>query len=211
MALIRIYRDLLRGKSVSRALQNDALAPRLSALTGRVLDLAGGSGSYYAHLPVTLEIVRTNRDGRDGTNTVDMNAPLPYPDASFDAVLLLNALYIAPEPGATLSEIRRVLKPDGVALLTTPLIANEMREPHDYARFTSEGLGRLASEAGFAGTELVPIGERFTSALNLIAYGPLQPLAWPLMIPALALDRVMPRKLKRVHPAPWGYLSVLHA
>lgn len=44
---------------------------------------------------------------------------LPYPDNSFDAVLIANALHIMPEPEKALSEIHRVLKPGGLLLAPT--------------------------------------------------------------------------------------------
>lgn len=44
---------------------------------------------------------------------------LPYPSASFDAVLIANALHIMPEPNKAMSEICRVLKPQGVLLAPT--------------------------------------------------------------------------------------------
>ena len=41
---------------------------------------------------------------------------LPYPDDSFDAVLIANALHIVPEPEKVLSEIDRVLRPGGILI-----------------------------------------------------------------------------------------------
>ena len=40
-------------------------------------------------------------------------------DKSFDIVLIANALHIMPDPGKALSEIRRVLKDDGVLIAPT--------------------------------------------------------------------------------------------
>ena len=39
---------------------------------------------------------------------------LPYADASFDAVIIVNALHLLPEPERALREIARVLRPDGI-------------------------------------------------------------------------------------------------
>jgi 2-polyprenyl-3-methyl-5-hydroxy-6-metoxy-1,4-benzoquinol methylase len=47
---------------------------------------------------------------------------LPFPDASFDVVICLEVLRYLPDPQPCLSEIRRVLRPGGKALVTaTPL------------------------------------------------------------------------------------------
>jgi ubiquinone/menaquinone biosynthesis C-methylase UbiE len=45
---------------------------------------------------------------------------LPYPDASFDLVLLDNVLEHVRDQAVTLSEVRRVLKPEGILYLVTP-------------------------------------------------------------------------------------------
>ncbi|MEA2575277.1 MAG: hypothetical protein QOH93_2575 [Chloroflexia bacterium] len=44
---------------------------------------------------------------------------LPYPDASFGAVLAMYMLYHVPDRGKALSEMRRVLKPDGKLYIAT--------------------------------------------------------------------------------------------
>ena len=49
---------------------------------------------------------------------------LPYADNSFDVVIVANALHIVPEPERALSEIRRVLKDDGVLVAPTFTHAN---------------------------------------------------------------------------------------
>lgn len=44
---------------------------------------------------------------------------LPYADNSFDAIVISNALHIMPYPEKALSEIRRVLKDDGILFAPT--------------------------------------------------------------------------------------------
>ena len=44
---------------------------------------------------------------------------LPYESNSYDVVIISNALHIMPNPEKALSEIRRVLKPDGILIAPT--------------------------------------------------------------------------------------------
>ena len=44
---------------------------------------------------------------------------LPYADESFGVIIVANALHIVPEPEKALSEIRRVLRDDGVLVAPT--------------------------------------------------------------------------------------------
>jgi len=52
-------------------------------------------------------------------DVVNANEPLPYADNSFDTVLANYMLYHVSDVAQTLSEIRRVLKPDGVLFAAT--------------------------------------------------------------------------------------------
>lgn len=49
-------------------------------------------------------------------------------------------------PSKIISEIARVLKPNGKPLLTVPLISDEHEQPYDFFRYTSFGLEKLFTE-----------------------------------------------------------------
>ena len=51
---------------------------------------------------------------------------LPYALETFDAVAISNALHIMPDPEKALSEIRRVLKPDGILIAPTFTAADRL-------------------------------------------------------------------------------------
>ena len=66
---------------------------------------------------------------------------LPFPDADFDFVLCTEVLEHVADPWLAVREIRRVLKPGGVALMTSPFMwpwHGSMRYA-DFWRFTADG------------------------------------------------------------------------
>ena len=97
-----------------------------------VLELAAGTGliakhivNAAAHIEATdasaemiAEAKRDNHSTKLHFSVQDM-FHLPYADESFDVVIVANALHIVPEPEKALSEIRRVLKDDGVLVAPT--------------------------------------------------------------------------------------------
>jgi SAM-dependent methyltransferase len=83
---------------------------------------------------------------------------LPFDEASFDAVFCAQVLEHEREPAAVVAELYRVLRPAGTLLLTAPHLSRLHDLPHDYYRFTGEGLRALAAAAGFAVGNIVPAG-----------------------------------------------------
>jgi len=204
---ISFVKQILAGKTLGRALFNEQVALHTSGLTGRVLDLGGGKGGYLQFLPKNLEVFSTDVSGT-GAGQVDFNKPLPFQDHSFDHVFLFNALYIAENPTALMQEIKRVLRPGGSLLVASPYLQNEMREPHDYRRFTSEGLQKLFQEAGLHAT-LTSYGERFSVAANLLhSFWLLSLIRLPVYALAKLFDRMIPTRVRTAHPAPIGYFCV---
>ncbi|HVX07914.1 class I SAM-dependent methyltransferase [Humibacter sp.] len=50
----------------------------------------------------------------------DLEQPLPFDDATFDAICAMDVIEHLPDPPAVLRELHRVLKPGGTVVITTP-------------------------------------------------------------------------------------------
>jgi len=158
-----------------RALVRAAFLP----LGARVLDLGCGEGATLVHL-----------DAPDGAVGVDLFEPklvlarqvlpgcrfvaasadaLPFPDGSFDHVLVRDVIHHLDEPGPAMREIRRVLAPGGrVDVLEpcryNPLIAlhavtqpAERGELRSTVPFLAELVGRIARVVSVERHQAMPI------------------------------------------------------
>ncbi|TCK21005.1 class I SAM-dependent methyltransferase [Pseudonocardia endophytica] len=99
----------------------------VGGLTGSVLDVGAGTGANLTHFRAASRVVaaepdpamrRRLTDRLDGARVPvevsDAGAEaLPFPDASFDAVVFTLVLCTIPDPGRALAEARRVLRPGG--------------------------------------------------------------------------------------------------
>ena len=94
-----------------------------------VLELATGPGVLAKRIaPVTERMLATDysegmiAEAKKGACPKNLRfevadaMDLPYADASFDAVIIVNALHLLPEPERALREIARVLRPDGILI-----------------------------------------------------------------------------------------------
>jgi SAM-dependent methyltransferase len=179
---------------------------------GRVLDYGCGSKPYeelFAGADEYIGIDVEQSGHNHARSRVDLffdGSIIPFPDASFDAVVSFQVLEHVPDLGLALSEIRRVLKPGGLFLSTMPHAFPEHEVPYDFRRFTRFGIERDWRERGFELEAVIPttsnwltiqqmkIAHLFDSLLpgGVVGKALGLPLVPPLNLFALALDRIMP-------------------
>lgn len=94
----------------------------------------------------------------------DLNGDLPFPDASFDTILLSDVIAHVYYPHRLWGEMSRVLRPGGHILLNTPFYYCLNETPHDYFRLTEFSLRRMAVDSGLN----VVIIESLGGALSIL-------------------------------------------
>jgi SAM-dependent methyltransferase len=88
----------------------------------------------------------------------DLNLGVDLPSDSANVVMSISVLEHLYRPTMMLSESLRILKPNGHLYMQVPFQWHVHEAPFDYFRFTSYGLERLLTEAGFEGIEVTPNG-----------------------------------------------------
>lgn len=78
-----------------------------------------------------------------GVDAVADVEALPHPDASVGAVIAMNTFEHVPRFWRGFDEIHRVLRPDGVLLVSCPFYFHLHGHPGDYWRFTPQALDLL--------------------------------------------------------------------
>ena len=126
---------------------------------GRVLDVGSGRQAWRRVIEAVADdyhsLDREAPGGREPTFRGDARGMPPVPDSSYDTVVCTQVLEHVADPSAALTEMARVLEPGGTLVLTVPHLSRRHELPHDYFRYTQEGVGALLQAAGF---EVVEIG-----------------------------------------------------
>ena len=79
-----------------------------------------GSGLEIHGVDISEVAVEEARSRGINARVASLDVPLPYPDAIFDVVICLEVLEHLVDPEKVAREIRRVLKPNGRALISVP-------------------------------------------------------------------------------------------
>ena len=165
---LRATHDSARLKTASR-LVTDLVAARYDEAIrtyarGDLIDLGCGNVPLYLAYKdrvnsitcVDWPATRHKLDHLD--HELDLTQRLPFPDSSFDTIILSDVLEHIPDPGQLWSEMYRILAPGGTAIVNTPFLYWVHEAPHDYFRYTEYALQRFADNSGFDVISLEPIG-----------------------------------------------------
>lgn len=122
-------------------------------LYGKLLDVGCGSMPYKNLFNVDeyygLDIDNFATRNRGFADYYYDGRVFPFSSECFDSIFCSQVLEHVFNPIEFLNEIHRVLKPEGVLLLTVPFVWDEHEQPADFARYSSFGLLFLLEKNGF--------------------------------------------------------------
>lgn len=140
---------------------------------GRLLDVGCGDRPYeHLFTPYVTEYLGIEHEAsfsatsashaKRGPDMLYDGRRLPFEDRSFDTVLSVQVLEHTPHPAALVAEMARVLKDNGVLLLSAPFQFRLHEQPHDYYRYSPHGLRVLCEAAGLEVAETHSQGSLWT-------------------------------------------------
>ncbi|MEA2393153.1 MAG: hypothetical protein QOJ82_1044 [Solirubrobacteraceae bacterium] len=126
------------------------------APTAKLLDVGCGSAwlaehyADYTGVDGSPEAVAAAASRGRTIVHADVDEPLPFPDASFDGVVLKDLLEHVADPVAVVREVRRVLRPGGVVFASSPDAQRWVWDDYTHRRpFTRKAFRLLFRDAGF--------------------------------------------------------------
>lgn len=131
-----------------------AMADSSDMACGRLLDVGCGTKPYRLLFTRVEEYIGLELGTPEnlGTKQADLyydGDTFPLDDESVDTVLCNQVLEHVFNPEGFLAEIFRVLRPNGVLIITVPFLWPEHEQPYDCLRYTSFGLKDRLEGAGF--------------------------------------------------------------
>ena len=136
-----------------------------------VLDFGAGNSPYrqliQCHKYITADVEENPQNPIDLLLDRESSA-INLSDESVDLALCMDVLEHIHDDLGTLHELHRVLKKEGMLLLSLPFMYREHEYPYDFRRYTSCGIKRLLQNVGFDLVEVRKIGNAWLLAFMVI-------------------------------------------
>ncbi|OGZ32597.1 MAG: hypothetical protein A3I88_02540 [Candidatus Portnoybacteria bacterium RIFCSPLOWO2_12_FULL_39_9] len=118
-------------------------------IKGKVLDVGAGKTSRYRDLFDCREYIKMDIEKSDNIDIVGQAENIPFENNTFDSIICTQVLGDVEDIFEAIKECYRVLKPNGMILLTESMVEEIHNKQRDSWRFTRLGMKRLFKKAGF--------------------------------------------------------------
>lgn len=98
-------------------------------------------------------------------------------------------------PHLVISEIKRVLKDEGIVIITVPFLVPEHADPYDFQRYTPHGLAFLLENKGFKVLEKIKYGGKYTVMVEFLKFNSFNPYSSSSLRIKLG-NKILPKLLK---------------
>ncbi|HEY4495214.1 MAG TPA: class I SAM-dependent methyltransferase [Candidatus Paceibacterota bacterium] len=134
---------------------------------GKVIDIGCGMMHYKEFITKLPTVTRYDAlDIEARAMSVDIIGDVQNMDAiksnTYDTVLCLQVIEHIPNPFRAINEIYRILKPNGVLILSAPHLSRLHEEPNDFYRYTKYGLRYMLEKSEFKDISIIPVGGLFS-------------------------------------------------
>lgn len=109
---------------------------------GKLVDIGCGNKPYLRYFSLIDEYIGVDIDNNEADIVANAES-LPIKSNSIDIVLCNQLIEHVSEPIKIIVEINRILKEEGILILTAPQMGRLHGEPNDYYRYTKWGLKYL--------------------------------------------------------------------
>lgn len=137
---------------------------------GKILDVGCGNKPYESLFHTSKENYIGCDVVQSSDNKVDvlcLATDIDAADQSFDTVFSTQVMEHVDNSDLMMKECNRVLKPNGIFILSVPLCWELHEEPYDFFRFTKYGLQELCKRNHFEILELIPNGGKWAAIFQM--------------------------------------------
>jgi len=152
----------------------NSIQKSLKYINGKVLDIGSGTSQYKKFFInnideyIALDNEETNQvmfpTSKEKFISGDIKR-LPFNNDSFDTVLLTQVLEHIDDTNLAMQEVKRVLKVDGILIISVPFIYQSHAVPYDFYRFSEYGLKKILNDfeildwhyQGYFGTTIISL------------------------------------------------------
>lgn len=141
-------RSILHPQYIAKKVEYEAINEAKKYANGKLLDIGCGTMPYKEELLETineyigLDYPKTKRmyPGAPKPDILGDAKNLPFDSDTFNTVLMLQVLEHIDSPGLAIKEASRVLKTEGILIISVPFLYPVHDAPYDYFRFTKYAL-----------------------------------------------------------------------